>query len=276
MGLRYWNKNNLTWGLESLDRKFWKPSERELIITSWFSGIGKTEFTFFVARRNAEIGNRVLYLSLELPEYDMKHRICTSRAWVSKWEFQTGNFTEIQKDIMEAEWKSLDRLENLFIVSPQEKSLRVIDTQIRLWYDAWIRLFFVDNLDKIYIDGIDNENTRYQKITSQLQDLKNELGITIVLIHHNKKVFNKQQASLPWGLDWLRGSQKIIDNCTQFLEVFRDLDPDDPSMHKITEIIQRKDTQWWPKWKVLLEFQKGRFIDYVPPTKEKQQETKPF
>ena len=55
----------------------------------------------------------------------------------------------------------------------------------------------MDNLDKVYVDGTDNENSRYQKITSQLQDLKNALGITIVVIHHNKKVFNKQQASMP-------------------------------------------------------------------------------
>lgn len=276
MWLRYWHKNNITWWLESLDRKFWKPSERELIITSWYSGIGKTEFTFFVARRNAEIWNKVLYLSLELPEYDMKHRICTSRAWVSKWEFQTGNFTDTQKEIMESEWNSLERLDNLFIVSPEEKSLKVIDTQIRLWYDRWIKLFFVDNLDKVYVDGTDNENSRYQKITSQLQDLKNELNICIIILHHNKKVFNKEQASMPWGLDGLRGSQKIIDNCTQFIEVFRDLDPACPEVHNITEIISWKDTQGWPHWLVRLKFEKGRFVDWIPPEKEEKIEVKPF
>jgi hypothetical protein len=41
---------------------------------------GKTEYAYFVARQNAELGNKTLYLSLELPEYDMKLRICRKKA----------------------------------------------------------------------------------------------------------------------------------------------------------------------------------------------------
>jgi len=41
---------------------------------------GKTEFTYFVARKNIEQGVKVCYISLELPEYDMKLRIARKSA----------------------------------------------------------------------------------------------------------------------------------------------------------------------------------------------------
>jgi RecA-family ATPase len=56
-------------------------------------------------------------------------------------------------------------------------------------------MFIIDNLDKVTYTT-DNENTRYNYITSQLQDLKNKLDICVILVHHAKKVFNKQQAMM--------------------------------------------------------------------------------
>lgn len=271
MWLIYQQENNFTRGLECLDKRFWKPSIRELIIMFGYSGIGKTEYSFFTARRNAEAWNKVQYYSLELPEYDMKQRICLARAWVSKFEFQTGRFTQEQKEIMDAVWDDLESITNLQIIWPEDKTVEKLVELIRDWYSKWYRMFYIDNLDKITTRyGWDNENSRYQYVTSKLQDLKNELNICIVLIHHAKKVYNSTQVMARAWIEWLRGSQKIVDNSTQVFEVFRDLDPDMPELHKLTQIIQLKDTFGWPKWYQMLEFQRWEYIEYIKPEDKKQ------
>jgi len=85
--INYGNKTKFTWGIKSLDKRFGCPDIRELIVLFGFMSSGKTEFAYFAARANAK-ENKVLYLSLELPEYEMKLRICRKKAGVSKYDFQ--------------------------------------------------------------------------------------------------------------------------------------------------------------------------------------------
>jgi hypothetical protein len=52
-------------------------------------------------------------------------------------------------------------------------------------------MFIIDNLDKISPDRNEDENHRYQRITSTLQDLKNDSSLCLMLIHHAKKPDSK-------------------------------------------------------------------------------------
>lgn len=223
---------------------------------------GKTEFSFFVARKNAEIWNKVLFINLELPEYDMKLRIARKKWWVSKYDFQTRNYTAEQKEIMSTEFKKLERMENLYLESPQEKTLWALETLIRRWQDNWCTMFIIDNLDKIVSNDKESENDRYQRITSFLQDMKNENNICLVVIHHAKKPDNKWLVYKKSWLGGMRWSQKIMDNATQVFEIFRDLDPeiDDSERNKV-EIIQMKDTFEWANWYKEIYFWKGDYYD---------------
>ena len=83
-----YSKTPFTRWLDVIDRKFGKPDLRELIILFWYASAGKTEFSYFVARSNANTGNSVCYISLELPEYDMKLRIARKSAGISKINWQ--------------------------------------------------------------------------------------------------------------------------------------------------------------------------------------------
>jgi len=84
---------------------------------------GKTEFAYFVARHNAKNDSKVLFISLELPEYDMKLRIARKKAGVSKYDFQKKNYSTTQKDIMNTSFNEVDQAKNLMINSPEDKSL---------------------------------------------------------------------------------------------------------------------------------------------------------
>lgn len=242
MDINY-QKTPYTRWLDHLDKRFGKPWKRELIVLFWLMSSWKTEFTYFVSRKNADKWNKILYISLELPEYDMKLRLARKKAWINKFEFQEQNFTEEQKLIMESEWEKINKNENIRIICPEDKSIWSIVREIRLWYDDWYRFVIIDNLDKIPMVWY-SENDRYQKITSELQDYKNNNDWCIVLIHHAKKPDNKWMTYKRSWLTWMRGSQKIMDNATQVFEIYRDLDPDetDKKFKAKVEIIQMKDT----------------------------------
>ena len=239
------NRTPFTWWLKKIDKILWKPDYSELIILFWYMSSWKTEFSYFTARENAKT-EKVCYISLELDEYNMKLRICRKRACVSKYDYQTWNYTENQKQIMDEYLQEIESIENLRIKKPQKNTLLEIERTIRMWYDAWFRMFVIDNLDKILWD--EDEIKRHQHITSSLQDLKNELRICIILIHHAKKPPNKQQQYMPAWMSWLRGSQKILDNATQVIEIFRDLDPEQEDKREKSKVMlfQYKDTfEWW-------------------------------
>lgn len=223
-------------------------------MSSW-----KTEFSYFVARKNAD-HSKIGFISLELPEYDMKLRIARKRAWISKYDYQTGNYSDEQQMIMEAEREKINSIPNIIIDNPEDKSLRGIDKSLRTLYDAWCRMFFIDNLDKIVWDGNDDENKRYQKITSFLQDFKNNNDACIVLLHHAKKPDSKWLVYRRAGLAGMRGSQKIMDNATQVFEIYRDLDPEVSEEDKNrVELIQMKDTFEWANWTVEIYFRKWEY-----------------
>lgn len=258
--------------LETVNKRFWLPSKRELIIMFWLMGSWKTERTYFMARKNAEIGNKVMYISLELPEYDMKLRIARKRAWVNKYDFQTGNYTLEQKSIMNAEFAKIDKQENLLIISPENKDLWTIMTLMRQWYDKGYKMYVIDNLDKILAMDREDENKRCQRITSELQDYKNENNCTVLLIHHAKKPENKNGYISPWWIAGMRWSQKIMDNATQVIEIFRDLDPDCPpeDRSRVT-ITQMKDTFEGSNWFVDIYFHKWDYQE-TPPWRDKSKD----
>lgn len=246
--------------LESVDNKLWKPDDRDLIILFWYMSVWKTEFVYYTARKNIENWIKVCFLSLELPEYDMKLRIARKSAWVNKIEYQNQDFTQVQKQIIIDKFNELENMKDLTIVKPERNDMITIDKTMRRYYDDWYRMFIIDNLDKI--SWKENDNTRYQEISSAFQDFKNENNVCIILLHHAKKPMNKEQQYRPAWMWWLRWSQKILDNATQVIEIHRDLDPDiSAEEKKIVSLYQYKDTFDWANWIAEMIFHKWDYLE---------------
>lgn len=263
--------------LDKIDNSMWKPDKRDLIVLFGYMSSWKTEFTYWMARKNIDNEIKVCYISLELPEYDMKLRIARKVAWIKRIDFQNGRYSDHQKSIMEWMFRQLEEMEELRIVKPDQCDMTTIMRTMRLAYDEWCRLFVVDNLDKIIGDA--NDNTRYQKISSYLQDFKNENNCCVILIHHAKKPMDKAQTYTPawmWGMRW---SQKIMDNATQVIEIRRDLDPDieESEKSKVT-LFQYKNTFEGNNWFVELYFHKWEYHEqtYQTQTRQVQEDTRPF
>lgn len=265
MDINFDNQTNYTRGIQSLNKRFGLPWKRELIILFGYMSSGKTEFAYFVARHNAKNDSKVLFISLELPEYDMKLRIARKRAGITKYDFQKNNYSTAQKEIMTTAFKEVDQAKNLMINSPDDKTLWGILKIMREWYDLGYKMFVIDNLDKITAGDREDENTRYQRITSTLQDFKNENDACIILIHHAKKPDTRNNTYMPAWMSWMRGSQKILDNATQVFEIYRDLDPDcPPDERNVVSITQMKDTFEWANGMVDIYFDKWEYVEENP------------
>ena len=69
------SKSPFTRGIDKANRAFGKPDNHDLITLFGYMSSGKTEFTYYVARKNVEQGIKVCYLSLELDKEAMITRI---------------------------------------------------------------------------------------------------------------------------------------------------------------------------------------------------------
>jgi hypothetical protein len=99
------------------------------------------------------------------------------------------------------------------------------------------------------------------RFTSECQDIKNRYkNVNIIIIHHEAKRVVKFS---PWSMRW---NQKIEDNATVVIQLWRSKDPDDDHKDKSTvHIEQWKDTEWWVIAKTELYFNKWKYHDDYDP-----------
>lgn len=267
-----------TWWLRKLDIAFGKPDEKDLIVLSGYPSVGKTEFTHFVARANADLWNLVAYLSLEMPKEKLAERYACKKAGVSRLDFQEKKYTEEQAAIIDKEYEAFLWYKNIVMIGEEKtrtmSELLSNQTNTKKWkldelYDFGCRLFVIDNLGKI--DGDLNELIRFDNISSKLQQRKNKTWATVILLHHMAKPQRGNQY-VPWWVAGIRWSQKIIDNATQVFEIFRDLDPEntDPKDKATTTLYQYKNTMGGTNGMAEIFFNGEYVEDYHGPLPEKK------
>lgn len=231
----------LSWGLSSIDNKLGMIWKRDLVVLAWYPSVWKTEFVYSLARQGS-MTHKIVYFSLELPEIEMKKRLCLAKQWISKIDFQLGKITPEQKDKLNEYYKYLWMFNGLKIINYEKRpTVDVLMEKMKELIEEWVEFFIIDNLGNIA--WWDNENDRLTKITNELQGFKNNYSVWIILLHHLSKPW-KWESYKPWWISKVRSSQKIIDNATLVLEIFRDLDPDisdEEERAKVT-LFQYKDT----------------------------------
>ena len=72
---------------------------------------------------------------------------------------------------------------------------------------------------------------------------------------------------MPGGIAGIRGSQKIIDNATQVVEIFRTLDPEetDPEERAKVRLLQYKNTMSGQNGVADIYFDMGTYVEECPP-----------
>lgn len=246
MSIDHERKTPYTRWLDKLDTRLSRPDLQELITIYAGAWTGKTEFTHFVARANADKWIPVCYISLEMPWDQLALRYAVKRAWIKQYiDYQDKKYTTQQWELIEQYYKEFKEYKNISLVG-EEKEYTLYDLIGNMWYGEWLmgeyyakwyKVFVIDNLWKIYSDK--PEWDAQGSITSALQKWKNLYPTCVFLVHHTGK-------SKGWEAN-MRGSQKIMDNSTKVIKLEREMgDTDAEAIDKARLTIkQEKNSIRW-------------------------------
>lgn len=254
-------KTPYTRWLSKLDNALGRPDNQELITIYAGGGTGKTEFTYFVSRANADNGIKVCYLSLEMPAEQMALRYAVKRAGIKKYiDFQEKRYNQHQWELIDSYYKEFMEYKNIAtfggdtsytideLLSDNPASVWVMQT----YYDMGYRMFVVDNLGKIASDK--QERDAQADIANKLQTRKNKNNCLVLLIHHAGS--NKKEIRM-------RGSEKIQNCSTKVIRLCRDMsDPDASAADRARlEIKLEKDSIWGEYVETECYFSRGIYIE---------------
>lgn len=218
------------------------------VIIVWAAWNWKTEFCMFNAMRNADEWTKVDFITLEMSKDSVIKRTAIKRAGITKWERDTQAMSDRQREIMDKEAKRLEEYQNLFIFTiKNDRSLESLVQVIKNEYKEWVKYFIIDNLWLLSSNGKENEFELQTRASRILKWLTNDLWITIVMVHHTRKL-NWLSTSVQNEIRW---SQKISDYADFIVKIERD------EFENILTI--GKDRMWWDSKSIRLTFDKGNF-----------------
>lgn len=244
------NKDKLmTWGNQYVDEAFGMLENDYCIIASW-TGEWKTLWSTWIASQNWLDWKKVAFVTIELTPAKIKRRYAMQCMWLTRYESQVKEYTHKEKDYLNKKYKEFDKdFDLIWMKSP---TITEIEEMIRELHKDGYELVILDNMGKISADG-KNELEQQRKISSDLQDLKNELGISIILIHH----FKKQGKTKSYSKDMLRGNQKVADDATLIITLERDLETNVTTLNlcKLTDGLASD-------YEAMIYFEKWQFHDF--------------
>lgn len=140
-------KLRYTWGTRELDIAFPIIKRGSFTVFGAKRNSGKTTFTFDMACKNAEKGHKVLYLSLEMGETELKENIARKYAGITIAEELDYEIPKHKQIAFEKKIKEIESVENLYFRSIRRGGAISWETIESLIGDE--DLVFIDNLDLI-------------------------------------------------------------------------------------------------------------------------------
>lgn len=252
-----------TWGTDELNKTITPIQKNHFIVLSGETGSGKTAWVFDVARKNAQSGHKVAFISLEMTTEAIKTRDAREYAGITKEQWRDKTLiSEDQKTAYEKRKAFLSGLPGLNLIGfpKQEKiTIKIIEKIIR---HAKFDLIIIDNLDCIQKEKDSTREYDHEKqIADMCMNVTNEVNKPVLLIHHLRK--NNEKGKGPRGLDSFKGSSKITHNADGVLLVYR------PPFEKAKTnedkaqlfIYQLKDRDFGIGGKCVVYFNRGTFED---------------
>lgn len=249
-------ENNRTWGVKVLDQRFRKPRAEEYIFLLGKPGAGKTAFCLHMAIKNAQNGVKTVYVSLEMSRTGLIERYIETAAGITEEQREGGreSFTEEQIEMIEECRTEIE-----------QSTLRIIDDSVfEDSADIDILLKLMEKYDMAFIDnfgflGGEEEAKDQRMISRKVVKWFQETKKTVVMLHH----FAKGQTGKVQAEG--RGSEKLLDDCTRWTMVERDLSgmgevkENDNTMFKETKFKVQKDRGRGITGNLTVLFDRGRY-----------------
>lgn len=235
-----------TWGTYRLDNEIAILKRGNLVILGAKRNMGKTTYSFDMAIKNAKLGHKVLYVSLEMAKKDMVEALARKHAGITVEEEYNYKIPNDKRAKMLSKMEEIKTLPNLIFESARRAEGIVFDTVKKIMDEAQADIIFIDNLDCINGNAGEENNERQKRIVSQLMNYTVANNVPVILIHHYRKG-NKATS----GMDELAGSGKVADSADIIINLSR------RSIEETkTDNIQYPETN-----KTILWVQKGRGYD---------------
>ncbi len=261
-------RNNFTWGTPRLDEKMVPMKNGEYVVLVGETCGGKTAYSHDMAIKNAKLGYKVLFLTLEMTTEQIHERTARSYAGISLEEYKSEIYPTAKKQRYEEKLHELATDKNLITSGfPSDKAVHIENVLkfIDLFED--IDLAFIDNLNMIDATKsfeFDEERYASKKISNYVKHTQ----LPIVVMHHfRKKAPGTKGNSKMRSLDDLRGSAKVSQDASMVLQVGRNIGPELTDRAKSEFIFyQMKTRHFTEDGFEMVYFNKGSFYDnYVPP-----------
>lgn len=245
-----------TWGTKGLDRAISPMEGGQLNLITGSTGMGKTTFSLDVAQKNANLGNKVLYISLEQSRSGMIDRLARAASGITKFEWlHRDQITAFKKLKFKEKVDEINSMENLKIYGFNGVDRPTVEN-ITIAIDSYKPdLVFIDNFDDIEKEST-SEYTEQNRIIQQLKDFAQKVMIPINVLHHR----NQKKAGT--GIGTVRGSGKITDTVWTSLKCWREYDQDaSPESNAMFTVMHEKDREFGTSSFANVYWQNGTFND---------------
>ena len=212
-----------TWGTKGLDDKFAIIKRKTFIVLAARRGSGKTTVAFDMACKNAKLGHRVLFVSLEMEKEHIKEDFARRRAGITIPEEREYRIPVSKQITYEEKIKEIDGISNLLFSGIQRGSdITWEGVKLLIAEHKDLDLIIIDNLDLIDKNPGEEENDKQKRIVKSIMNYTSDQQIPIILIHHYRK--HGTASSKDQGMDELSGSGKIADSADYVVKVSRETD----------------------------------------------------
>lgn len=259
-----------SWGTEALTNNFGPIKRDTYAIVGAGSGTGKTTFCLNMAFKNAELGHKVLYVSLEMTQKDLFEHLARKASSQTIWE-EIHN--ETPEDKMERYKKRLDELGN-----KQNLTIRGISGQLNITFEYLEKLMegdwdliFVDNFNLIVRDAGKNQYDHEGELSSKFVAYAKEKQTPLVVVHHYSKGGQREIVKTSYSLS---GNAKIINDAHRIVllerKYFEEDDEPTPKDRARMKVTLDKCRGYDSGVRRVIYFYRGEFFDEYPEDEKPQ------
>jgi len=261
-----------TWGTPVLDTKFWAIKRGHYVVIWGEENSGKTTYAFDIAKKNAELGHKVLFMVLESTVEEIYDIRCLEYAGYTAEEDRLEQYPPEKKLKYNQRMKELKDIKNLEMFGFPQGEEATIENVLKVVDEKKPDIVFIDNMGQVVETY--GQTEPFKHISRSCMNYSKNSSIPVCMIHHARKRQGGTRTRLR-NLDELRETGKIKDDAYYIVQVSRareqtdgdlsDFDTDTEPMSDFekskTLVYQQKNRRKGEGNIVQIYFQDGTFND---------------
>jgi hypothetical protein len=259
-----------SWGTPQLTKFFAPIKSNTYAIVGGGFGVGKTPFCVNLALANAELGHKVLYLSLEMENEEIFDHLARRVAGITVEEETVSSIPSRKKEVYEKELDKVQNIPNMTFKGIPGGVEVTWDIAQELMKGDW-DLIILDNFNLIVkkegVSTFEHEGW----LSSQLLGYTSQHQTPLIVVHHYSKGGARETAKTGYSLG---GNSKIMNDAHRIVLLERkrfSIDEEPSQIEKAELRVTLDKARSYDRENGLIYFYKGRFFDEYPQTNPDQQ-----